>query len=160
IPVRAGIAYHGYLWLKTTGYEGSVVVALEEDRGGGAVYAEAEVKGVAGDWKEYAFELRPDRADAHARFAVLFPGRGTVWVDQVSLLPGAAVGGVRADVEARVAALRPSFIRFPGGNVAQDYHWRWGVGTRDGRPVWTNLSWKNEAEPGDLGTDELIALCR
>ena len=104
--------------------------------------------------------LRPARADAHARLAILFEGTGRVWVDQVSLLPGDAVGGVRADVEARVAALRPAFIRWPGGNVAQDYHWAWGVGPRDGRPVWVNLSWKNEPEPGDIGTDEFIAFCR
>jgi alpha-N-arabinofuranosidase len=70
------------------------------------------------------------------------------------------VGGVRADVEALVAALRPAFIRWPGGNVAQDYHWAWGIGPRDRRPIWTNLSWKNEPEPGDIGTDEFIAFCR
>ncbi|HEY2946246.1 MAG TPA: alpha-L-arabinofuranosidase C-terminal domain-containing protein, partial [Vicinamibacteria bacterium] len=57
-------------------------------------------------------------------------------------------------------ALRPAFIRWPGGNVAQDYHWQWGIGPRDQRPVWTNLSWANELEPSDLGTDEYIRLCR
>ena len=160
LPVRAGIAYQGSLWLKTTGYEGPVVVALEEDVPGGRTYAAAEVKDIRGDWTQYTFVLRPDRADSHARLAILFPGKGRLWVDQVSLLPGDAVGGVRADVEARVAALRPAFLRWPGGNVAQDYHWRWGVGPRDQRPVWANLSWKNEPEPGDIGTDEFIAFSR
>jgi len=160
LPVRAGIAYPGSLWLKTTGYEGPVVVALEEDVAGGRTYAEAEVRDIQGDWKQYPFVLRPDRGDSHARLAILFPGKGRVWVDQVSLLPGDAVGGVRADVEARVAALRPAFLRWPGGNVAQDYHWAWGVGPRDRRPLWTNLAWKNEREPGDIGTDEFVAFCR
>ena len=36
----------------------------------------------------------------------------------------------------------------------------WGVGPRDRRPVWVNLSWKNEPEPGDIGTDEFVAFCR
>ena len=160
VPVRAGLAYQGYLWLKTTGYDGRIVVALEEDVPGGQTYAEAEIQGVAGDWKQYAFTLRPERTDSHARLVILFEGKGRLWVDQVSLLPGDAVGGVRADVEARVAALRPAFLRWPGGNVAQDYHWTWGVGPRDQRPVWANLSWKNEPEPGDIGTDEFIAFCR
>jgi alpha-L-arabinofuranosidase len=160
IPMRAGIAYSGYLWLKTTGYEGRIVVALEEDRPGGRTYAEAAIAPVAGDWKRYAFTLRPSRSDTHARFVLLFEGTGRLSVDQVSLLPGDAVGGVRADVEARVAALRPAFIRWPGGNVGQDYHWIWGVGPRDRRPIWVNLSWKNEPEPGDIGTDEFIAFCR
>jgi alpha-L-arabinofuranosidase len=161
IPVRAGVAYHGYLWLKTTGYDGRIRVALEEDRSGGATHAEAEIRDIQGDWKRYPFALHPERADPHARLAILFEGgRGRVWVDQASLTPGDAVDGVRADVEALVAALRPAFIRWPGGNVAQDYHWTWGVGPRDRRPVWINLSWKNEPEPGDIGTDEFIAFCR
>ena len=67
---------------------------------------------------------------------------------------------LRSDVEALVTALRPAFIRWPGGNVAQDYHWEWGVGPRAQRPVWINLSWSNEPEPGDIGTDEFIAFCR
>lgn len=161
IPVRAGIAYHGYLWLKTTGYDGRIRVALEEDRSGGAVLAEAEIKDVQGDWKQCLFVLRPDRADPLARLAILFEGgKGRVWVDQVSLLPGDAVGGVRADVHALVAALKPAFLRWPGGNVAQDYHWAWGIGPRDSRPIWVNLSWKNEPEPSDIGTDEFIAFSR
>jgi alpha-N-arabinofuranosidase len=160
VPIRAGVAYQGYLWAKTTGYDGRIVAALEEDLPGGQTYAEAAIQGVAGDWKQYAFTLRPTRTDTHARFALLFEGKGRLWVDQVSLVPGDAVGGVRADVEARVTALRPAFLRWPGGNVAQDYHWAWGVGPRDRRPVWVNLSWKNEPEPGDIGTDEFIAFSR
>jgi alpha-N-arabinofuranosidase len=160
IPVRAGVPYHGYLWLKTADYKGHVVVALEEDTSGGPAYAEAEIRGIEGDWKQYSFTLRPDRADLHARLVVLFEGSGRVWVDQVSLMPGDAVGGVRSDVESLVAALRPAFLRWPGGNVAQDYHWTWGVGPRDRRPLWVNLAWKNELEPGDIGTDEFVAFSR
>jgi alpha-L-arabinofuranosidase len=160
IPVRAGVAYRGYLWLKTTGYEGRILVALEEDVSGGPTYAKAEVRDIQGDWKPYPFTLTPDRADSNARLAILFEGRGRVWVDQVSLMPGDAASGVRKDVESLVAALRPAFIRWPGGNVAQDYHWTWGVGPRDRRPVWVNLSWSNEPEPGDIGTDEFVAFCR
>jgi alpha-N-arabinofuranosidase len=160
LPIRSGVTYRGYLWLKTTGSAGPVTIALEEDISGGDVYAEAEIREVSGDWRQYSFTLRPGRADPLARFAVLFPGTGRLWVDQVSLEPGDATDGVRADVLDRIQALRPSFLRWPGGNVAQDYHWIWGVGPRDRRPTWSNLSWKNEPEPGDFGTDEYIALSR
>jgi alpha-N-arabinofuranosidase len=160
IPVKAGAPYRGYLWMKTTGFDGRVVVALEEDVVGGTVHAEAEVREVRGDWRKYEFVLHPSRADPHARFAILLYGRGRVWIDQVSLMPNDAVGGVRADVFERVAALRTAFMRWPGGNVAQDYHWAWGVGPRDQRPVWVNLSWRNEPEPSDFGTDEFIEFSR
>jgi alpha-N-arabinofuranosidase len=160
IPVRAGVDYGGSLQLKTDDFDGRILVSLEEDRTGGAVLAEAVVTVARGDWKRYDFALRPKRSDASARLAFVFEGNGRVWVDQVSLVPGDAVGGIRADVEARVKALKPAFLRWPGGNVAQDYHWTWGIGPRDERPSWVNLSWKNELEPGDVGTDEFVALCR
>jgi alpha-N-arabinofuranosidase len=160
IPVRAGVAYDGSLQLKTDDFAGRILVSLEEDRTGGAVLAQAAVAVAPGDWKRHAFVLRPEKSDPSARLAFVFEGNGRVWVDQVSLVPADAQGGIRADVEARVKALKPAFLRWPGGNVAQDYHWTWGVGPRDERPDWINLSWKNEPEPGDVGTDEFVAFCR
>ena len=160
VPVRRGVAYHGYVWMKAEEFTGSVNLSLEPDSAGGRTYTEARIAAVTGDWRQYAFDLRPSASDPLARFAILFAGTGRVWVDQVSLMPGDAVDGVRADVLERVKALAPAFIRWPGGNVAQDYHWSWGVGPRDQRPTWINLSWANEPEPSDFGTDELIALAR
>ncbi len=160
LPIQAGMAYQGYVWMKTTGYEGRVLVAVEQDRVGGEIYAEAEIDQVSGDWKQYTFVLTPQKTDLLAKLAILFEGVGEIWIDQVSLLPDEAVGAVRKDVFEAVKALQPAFIRWPGGNVAQDYHWQWGIGPRDQRPVWPNLSWKNEPEPSDFGTDEFIAFCR
>src|SRR6266542_1409289 len=161
IPIRAGLDYRGYVWLKSVDYAGVVTVALESDVRQGDVYAAAEINVIGGDWRKYEFVLKPTRSEPLARFAILFPGRGRLWVDQVSLLPGDAMAGsVRRDGFEKIKALKPAFIRWPGGNVAQDYHWLWGTGPRDERPTWTNLSWKNEPEPGDFGTDEFILFSR
>ena len=43
IPVRAGLEYRGYLWLKTADYEGRVTVALESDVNQGQVYTAADI---------------------------------------------------------------------------------------------------------------------
>jgi alpha-L-arabinofuranosidase len=102
----------------------------------------------------------PVKSDPLAKIAILFNGHGRLWLDQVSLMPGSAIGGVRQDVAQKVAALHPAFLRWPGGNVAQDYHWKWGVGPRDQRPVWINAAWRNELEPSDFGTDEFIQFAR
>jgi alpha-N-arabinofuranosidase len=160
IPVREGIEYHGYLWLKGTDYNGSVTVALEADETGGEQYASATLADISGDWKQYPFTLASAKSDPLAKIAILFHGHGRLWVDQVSLMPGDAEAGVRHEVEQKVAALHPAFIRWPGGNVAQDYHWKWGVGPRDQRPVWVNISWRNELEPSDFGTNEFIQFAR
>ncbi|MBV8858159.1 MAG: hypothetical protein JOZ02_14610 [Acidobacteria bacterium] len=161
VPVRAGAEYRGSLWMKTEGYTGAVRVALESDVNLGEVYAETSVGNVSGDWRRYEFTLRPARTDPLARLCVLFESRGRVWVDQVSLMPAdAAPGGVRRDVFEKIKDVRPAFIRWPGGNVAQDYRWLWAVGPRDERFTWVNLSWKNEPEPSDFGTDEYVAFAR
>jgi alpha-L-arabinofuranosidase len=160
VPIRQRLEYRGYLWLKTDSFTGGVALALEADATGGRIYSEARIASVEGDWTKYTFTLRPTASDRLARFVILFEGQGTIWVDQVSLMPGDAVDGVRADVFERIKQLEPAFIRWPGGNVAQDYHWQWGVGPRDARPTWINLSWRDELEPGDFGTDEFIRFAR
>jgi alpha-N-arabinofuranosidase len=162
IPVRTGIAYRASFWLKTRDYDGGVRIALGQDREDGRVYASAVVPAVATDdtWRYHEVALTPSQADPLARLSIWFDGKGTLWLDQVSLMPGDAVDGVRADVFQRIAALKPAFLRWPGGNVAQDYHWQWGIGPRDRRPAWTNKAWWSEREPSDFGSDEFITLCR
>ena len=162
IPIKSGLEYRGYIWLRTADYTGAVTVALESDSDHRQIYATANIPAVSkGDWRKYEFSLRSTRNDPLARLAILFPGKGTVWIDQVSLMPGdVAAGGVRRDVFDKIKSLKPAFIRWPGGNVAQDYRWLWGVGPRDERVTWSNLSWKNEPEPGDFGTDEFVMFAR
>ena len=162
LSVQQGVVYTGYLWAKVpaaAGYKGDITVALEEDNSGGATYARTSLSEVAGDWRQYSFKLVPNRTDRFAKLAFLFGGTGSLFLDQVSLEPAGARSQVRPDSEAMIASLHPSFLRWPGGNVAQDFHWRWSVGPRDTRPVWTNKAWSNAPEPGDFGTDEYLALC-
>lgn len=160
IPVRQDHDYDGSIWIKTSGYEGRVRVTLESQIEGDEPYAEASLDGIHGDWTAYRFRLHSRADDPLARLAILFAGHGRLWLDQLSLMPADAVDGVRRDVIQRIRALKPAFIRWPGGNVAQDYHWQWGVGPRDRRAVWKNLSWKNEPEPSDFGTDEYMNFCK
>jgi alpha-N-arabinofuranosidase len=162
IPVRPGIEYRGYVWLRTYDFVGRLTATLEQDRTAGEIYASATMGDIARDgaWKRYAFTLETTQTDPLARLAILLDGKGRVWLDQLSLIPADAVDDLRADVLERVKALRPGFVRWPGGNVAQDYHWIWGVGPRDERPDWINLSWQNEREPSDFGTPEFIRFCR
>ncbi len=173
IPVRAGVTYVGSIWLRATGasrtpagpqsggnFEGRLRASLEEDRSGGDVYASTEVEGITSDWTKFDFELPTQASDPRARFVLTVVGTGAIWIDQVSLMPGDAEAGLRPDVMARIHALQPAFMRWPGGNVAQDYHWQWGIGPRDERPLWVNMSWDDDPEPADFGTLEYLEFCR
>src|SRR6185436_3582673 len=73
IPVRAGAEYRGYIWLKTSDYDGRVTVAIESDVNLGEVYAAADLSVSKGEWRKYEFTLRPTQSDPLARFAILFP---------------------------------------------------------------------------------------
>ncbi len=162
LSVQAGKTYQGYVWIKVpekNGYAGTMSAALEEDNTDGATYATSAWPVKQGDWQRYTFQLLPNKTDRFAKLTFLFSGKGTLYLDQVSLQPSDAIDEVRADSSAMIDRLHPSFLRWPGGNVAQDYHWQWGIGPRDLRPVWINKAWSNAPEPNDLGTDEYLALC-
>lgn len=163
ISIRARQDYAGYLWVKIPdqkGFSGQITIALEQDMPDGETYSRTSLSvNGANDWRKYVFRLSPTKTDSLAKLSLLFDGVGTLYLDQVSLEPADAQNEVRSDSAQMIAALRPSFIRWPGGNVAQDYHWQWGIGPRDLRPIWINLAWSHAPEPNDLGTDEYLALC-
>ena len=53
IPVRAGIEYRGYIWLRTADYDGHVTVALESDVNAGQIYAASDLSQITkGDWRQ------------------------------------------------------------------------------------------------------------
>lgn len=161
IPLRAGARYRASIWLRADDFRGRVVLALEADVAGGARYAAASFEGIGREWKSYEAELAPTASDPLAKLAILVEGEGSVYLDQASLTPrDVAPGCVRRDVFDKLDALRSGFLRWPGGNVAQDYRWLWGAGDRDRRVTWTNLSWKDAPEPSDFGTAEYVKLAR
>jgi alpha-N-arabinofuranosidase len=130
LSVVAGQRYRGYVWIKTASgkaaYTGPMIVALEEDNTDGRRYAEATLAGFSDGWRQYVFTLQPKTTDRFAKLSLLFGGTGTLYMDQVSLERQDAQSQVRPDTESAIRLLRPSFLRWPGGNVAQDYHWQWG----------------------------------
>lgn len=134
-------------------------MALDQDLTDGKSYAQALLYVTSGDWRRYTFMLTPKQTDRFVKLSFLFTGKGTLFLDQVSLEPGDAHSHIRPDSESMIRDLHPSFMRWPGGNVAQDYHWQWGIGPRDLRPTWVNKAWGNAPEPSDLGTEEYLALC-
>lgn len=66
--------------------------------------------------------------------------------------------GFRADVLDLCRALGLPVVRWPGGNFTSPYHWRDGVGPRDGRPRRLELAW-GEEESNRFGTDEFLSWC-
>ena len=69
--------------------------------------------------------------------------------------PTSDANGFRQDVLALVRELRPSIMRYPGGNFVSGYNWEDGVGPAAARPRRLDLAWMS-TETNRFGTNEFI----
>jgi alpha-N-arabinofuranosidase len=86
-------------------------------------------------------------------------GAGVEWTENGNGIFDPAAGQVRSDVVDALKPLRIPVVRFPGGILADYYHWRDGIGPREKRPRRKNPMDGTEHE-NNFGTDEFIELCR
>src|SRR3954467_4750400 len=63
--------------------------------------------------------------------------------------------GYRKDVMAAVKDLRPTVVRYPGGNFVSNYNWLDGVGPRSERIPRLELAWYT-LESNKFGTNEFV----
>ena len=66
--------------------------------------------------------------------------------------------GLRQDVLSALGELKPSIIRYPGGNFLSGYHWLDGVGPAEQRPRRRELAWKS-IETNQFGINEFLNFC-
>ncbi|MDI7277133.1 MAG: alpha-L-arabinofuranosidase C-terminal domain-containing protein [Anaerolineae bacterium] len=157
LALRRGQRYHLRLVARQMGLPGPLRLALENAEG--EPHVEQEIHCPEGDWYVLEADLACPADDLLGRLAITFRGAGTLWLGAASLMPAETRQGWRADVVEAVRGLRPSFLRWPGGNFASAYHWQDGIGPRDRRPSRVDPAW-GALEPNDVGTDEFMALCR
>ena len=82
---------------------------------------------------------------------------GGLWVGPESDIPN--VNGYRKDVLDALIELKVPVMRWPGGCFADEYHWRDGIGPREGRPRMVNNNWGGTVEDNSFGTHEFLNLC-
>nr|CAA9263223.1 GH51 [uncultured Armatimonadetes bacterium] len=156
LAARPGDAVRLSLWARG---EGKTLLTVSLGDANDSVSAPLDVP--AGGWRRVVTRLAMPRRAKEARLTLTVTGPGVVFVYAPSLMTEAAYGadGFEPAVLAQARALAPQWLRYPGGNFAQNYRWRDGVGPRDERPVRPNV-WGGLPEPNDMGTDEFLALCR
>mgnify|MGYP003665403029 CR=1 FL=1 len=67
--------------------------------------------------------------------------------------------GYRKDVMAALKELKPSVVRYPGGNFVSNYNWLDGVGPKSERPPRMELAW-GTLETNQFGTNEFIGYAK
>jgi alpha-L-arabinofuranosidase len=162
LSVRKGHDYAGRLYLRQSGYDGRVAVALES-ADGKRTYARQELSPVGKEWAKHEFTLKADGDDADARFAVWIDKPGAVWVDQVYLSPTGdeLFHGlpVRADVSKALRDEGLTILRYGGSMVnAADYRWKQMIGDRDRRPQYKG--WWNPHTTNGFGIEDFVQFCR
>ena len=91
------------------------------------------------EWRKYTILLTAQRTDKNAQLAIGSARAATYWLDMVSLFPRRTwknrKNGLRPDLMKMVAAMKPAFVRFPGGCFVE------------GRGIENRAIWKNSIGP-------------
>lgn len=123
VYMRPGVACRVSFYARCVRYQGSVTAAIVKD-GGVLVEKTIPLRPAGGDgwnrWERYELELCSDREIRGGQFTILLSQEGVVEFDWFSMIPEDAVLGVfRRDLAELLKALRPGFLRFPGGCVTE-----------------------------------------
>jgi alpha-N-arabinofuranosidase len=179
IPVKPRTTYRASFYAKANpGFKGGLTVAIES-HDGRTTFARAQVGSIGRNWKKYTATLRTADVPASTtnRFVISASTPGTVWFSLVSLFPPTyknRPNGNRVDIMELLAGLKPSFLRFPGGNYLEGpnfenrFNWKATIGPIEQRP--THMSpWKYRSSDGlglleflewaeDLGMEPIVGL--
>lgn len=166
VGVQAGADYQLSLYARGSDFAGPLKVRLE-DAFGETCSNEIKIEGIGDDWQQFEGKLTATRTDPKARLVIEMGATGRVWLDFVSLFPASTwrdrPNGLRADLAEMIAALRPGFVRFPGGCVVEGatvetaYDWKLTVGPVESRSErWG--PWNYRRTQG-LGLFEYLQFC-
>jgi alpha-L-arabinofuranosidase len=140
VPLKPSTRYRASFYARAaTGFSGPLTVGLES-ADGGTVYAEGRVGTIGTNWKQYSVELKTggNTPEALGRFVISASSRGVVNLNLVSLFPPTyknRPNGNRIDLMEKMAAMKPAFLRMPGGNYLE------------GDTVETRFDWKKTLGP-------------
>jgi alpha-L-arabinofuranosidase len=166
IAVQRGKRYRFSMYARCDGqFRGALTVSLQS--ADGQVYAQRTLRGFGKDWKLFSATLTANETDPKARLVLTANGDGALWLDMVSLMPVDTFkrrpNGLRADLAQMLVALKPSFVRFPGGCFVEGdrmhnaLRWRDTLGDVAERPArW--CVWNYTSTQG-LGLHEYLLMC-
>lgn len=144
IPVMPNTIYHGSFFSKESGNGDNLTVSIESNNGD-VNYATTQVAGINNQWHQYNFTLTTGniKPTSDTRFVISTADTGTYWFNLVSLFPPTynnRPNGNRKDIMEILADMKPSFLRFPGGNYLEGdmfmgrFDWGKTIGPIEDRP--------------------------
>jgi alpha-L-arabinofuranosidase len=169
MAVRGNETYQCSFYAKSDGgLTGPLVARLVSDRTG-EVLAQASIPAISGEWQQYKVALKTGTVPAvsganHFELAASHPG--TLYLSLVSVFPPTYHDreyGLRPDLMEKLAAMRPKFLRLPGGNylegdhISERFEWKKTIGPWVNRP--THISPWNYHSSDGMGLLEFLEWC-
>ncbi|MFC0772133.1 alpha-L-arabinofuranosidase C-terminal domain-containing protein [Terrimonas alba] len=166
ISLKKADAYEFSLFAKNTNkIKKTILVKLVSEEG--KLIAQTKVNIGESNWKKYTAQFISTENSNNARLELHPQFAGNIMLDMISLFPQKTFkgrkNGLRADLAETVAAIRPRFIRFPGGCVTHGdgleniYRWKNTIGPIETRKPQPNI-WRYHQSVG-LGYFEYFQYC-
>jgi alpha-L-arabinofuranosidase len=168
IPVRPNTTYEASFYAQADStFSGPLTVDIESNDGS-TVYASATVSSISTSWQKYSVTLTTGNVTASEtnRFVIGAANTGTIWFNLVSLFPPTwnnHTNGTRPDLMQLLSDMKPSFLRFPGGNflegetLADYFPWKKSIGDLSQRPGHAD-PWGYRSSDG-MGLLEYLVWC-
>ena len=170
IPVKPNATYKAMFYAKAAaGFTGPITASIVSNDGA-TVAATAQVAKITDGWQKYEVTLKTGanaKASPENRFVLSANKPGTVWLGFVSLFPPTyknRTNGFRQDIMELLAAMKPQFLRFPGGNYLEGntfetrFNWKNMIGPIEERPGHFNDAWGYWSSDG-MGLLEYLNWC-
>jgi alpha-N-arabinofuranosidase len=169
IPVKPQTSYKASFYAKATDEAAGPLTVSIESNDGTVTYASAQVVLSKGGWKKYEVQLTTGadiKPTAMARFVISTGHTGAYWFNLVSLFPPTynnTPNGNRSDIMQLLADMKPSFLRFPGGNYLEGdwfstrFQWKKTLGALEERPGHAGC-WGYRSSDG-MGLLEFLKWC-
>ncbi len=144
IPIWPNTNYRLSFFAKASRQLGNLHASLESGDGK-SVLASMESSGIASEWRKYSLTFKTGdlQATKDAKLVLSTVGSGTLCLTQVSLFPPTfnnRPNGNRIDLMQKLIGMKPSFLRFPGGNFLEGnsfkerFDWKATLGPIEQRP--------------------------
>ncbi len=164
VPVKPNTTYQVSFWAKAApGFNGELRAGIESNVSK-ITFAQTRTGALTTTWKKYSGTLKtgniaPSQSNS---LAIRASAPGTVWVTLVSLFPPTyknRANGNRVDLMEKMAAMKPTFLRYPGGNYLDPGHYEWKktIGPLEQREVGPG-AWGYKSSNG-LGLLEFAQWC-
>ncbi|MDR0927772.1 MAG: T9SS type A sorting domain-containing protein [Ignavibacteria bacterium] len=162
IRINDEISHNCYIYARSENANGVAKIVLFDTLNQQRFF-EKELPINSDAWTKIEFEIPAIQNQYTLNFAITYKGSGTVYFDEVSLMPTDNENGIRKEWIELLRIWKPTIMRYPGGFFAEilENDWYGSIYDIDQRKTLLFLPLEHTVytQRYDFGTDEYMKLC-